>query len=146
VPEARSSITIRRPIEDVFAVLTDVTKTGRWFPIRVEERWTSPAPYGVGSTRRATTWMLGRRVENDAVATAYEPPRRAAMRGLSRIAPFEATLAFAPVEGGTQVDVRTAILVGGIGRPIGAFFTRWYGRQWDRGLVNLKRLMEAGEL
>jgi uncharacterized protein YndB with AHSA1/START domain len=146
VAEARSSVTVGRPIEDVFAVLTDVTKTSRWFPMRVEERWTSPPPHGVGSTRRATTWMLGRRMENDAVATEYEPPRRAAMRGLSRNAPFEATLDFAPVAGGTRVDVRTAILIGGIGRPIGAIFARWYGRQWDRGLLNLKRLMEAGEL
>ncbi len=66
--ETRSAITIRRPIDDVFAVLTDVTKTGRRVPTRVEERWTSPPPHAVGSTRRATTWMLGRRVENDAVA------------------------------------------------------------------------------
>jgi polyketide cyclase/dehydrase/lipid transport protein len=146
VAATRSSITIRRSIEDVFAVLTDVTKTGRWFPMRVEERWTSPPPHGVGSTRRATIWMLGRRVENDAVATIYAPPHRAAIRGLSPNAPFEAILDFAPVEGGTQVEVRTAILIGGIGRPIGALFARWYGRQWSRGLVNLKRLMEAGEL
>jgi uncharacterized protein YndB with AHSA1/START domain len=109
VSEARSSVTIRRPIEDVFAVLTDVTKTARWFPVRVEERWTSPPPRGVGSTRRATTWMFGRRMENDAVATVYEPPHRAAMRGLSRNAPFEATLDFTAVDGGTRVDVRTAI-------------------------------------
>ena len=27
-----SSITINRPIEDVFAVLTEVEKTKRWFP------------------------------------------------------------------------------------------------------------------
>jgi hypothetical protein len=50
------------------------------------------------------------------------------------------------VDGGTRVDVRTAILIGGIGRPIGALFARWYGGQWDKGLVNLKGLMEAGEL
>ena len=27
-----NTITINRPIEDVFAVLTDVEQTGRWFP------------------------------------------------------------------------------------------------------------------
>ena len=46
-------ITIVRPIDDVFAVLTDVEKTGRWFPGDVEERWTSSPPHGVGSTRHA---------------------------------------------------------------------------------------------
>ena len=41
-----SSIVIARPIEDVFAVLTDVEKTGRWFPGDVTEWWTSDPPHG----------------------------------------------------------------------------------------------------
>jgi uncharacterized protein YndB with AHSA1/START domain len=69
-----NSITIRRPIEDVFAVLTDVEQSGKWFPGNVEEHWTSPAPHGVGSTRHAVVTMLGRRTENDAMATEYQPP------------------------------------------------------------------------
>lgn len=47
------AITIGRPIEDVFAVVTDVEKTERWFPLKVKEWWTSEPPHGVGSTRRA---------------------------------------------------------------------------------------------
>ena len=140
------SIEIERPIEDVFAVLTDVTKTGRWFPLDVEERWTSPPPHGVGSTRRARVRMLGRVQENDAVATAFDPPRLAAMRGTSPNAPFEATLRFAPTDRGTRVDVGIEFFMGGLMAPIGAIFGRWYGRQWERGLANLKRMMEAGEL
>ena len=76
-------ITIRRPIEDVFAVLTDVEKTGTWFPGNVKEHWTSPGPHGVGSTRHAVVTTFGRRTENDAVTTEYDPPHRAAMRGTS---------------------------------------------------------------
>jgi uncharacterized protein YndB with AHSA1/START domain len=140
------SIVISRPVEDVFGVITDVTNLGRWFPLDVEERWTSPPPHGIGSTRRATIRMMGRTTENDAVVTAYDPPRLAAMKGTSPNAPFDATLRFAPVDGGTRVDVEVAILIGGLLRPIGALFGRWYGGQWDRGLGNLKRMMEAGEL
>ena len=33
------SVVIARPIDDVFAVLTDVTLTGRWYPADVEEWW-----------------------------------------------------------------------------------------------------------
>lgn len=137
---------VERPIEEVFAVLTDVTLTGRWFPLEVEEWWTSPPPHGVGSTRRARVKMLGRVQENDAVATAYDPPHLAAMQGTSSNAPFDATLRFAPSGPGTRVDVEIVIRMGGLMAPIGAFFGRWYGRQWDRGLANLKRLMESGEL
>ena len=142
----RVSTQIARPVADVFAVLTDVTKTGRWFPADVEEHWTSPPPHGVGATRRATVKVLGRKVSNDAVATVYDPPHRAAMRGLSRSAPFEVELAFASVASGTRVDVDIAIAASGPMKLLAPAFTRWYGRSWQRGLVRLKDLMESGQL
>jgi uncharacterized protein YndB with AHSA1/START domain len=73
----RHSVTVLRPVEDVFAVLTDVTLTGRWHPARVDEWWTTQPPHGVGPVRRARVTVLGRAMENDAVVTEYEPPRRA---------------------------------------------------------------------
>lgn len=140
------TIVISRPIDHVFAVLTDVTLSGRWFPMDVEEEWTSPPPRGVGSTRRARVRVFGRVQQNDAVATAYEPPRLAALRGVSPSAPFDATLRFAPADNGTKVDVVINIRLGGFMRPIGWLVAHWYGGKWDTGLVNAKRMLEAGEL
>ncbi|HEX5039648.1 MAG TPA: SRPBCC family protein [Candidatus Limnocylindria bacterium] len=140
------TIEIGRPIEDVFAVLTNVELTGRWYPARVDEWWTSPPPHGVGSTRRARTWVLGRAMENDAVITAYDPPRFAAMKGLSRNSPFEATLAFEPTAAGTRVLVRTVFDLRGPMRLIGPIFIPAYDRGWDKGLTTLRSLMESGEL
>ena len=140
------AITIERPIEDVFAVLTDVTKTARWYPVRVEEWWVTPPPHGVGSVRRARVKMLGRVMENDAVVTEYDPPHRAALKGTSTSAPFVATLVFAPANGGTKVEIETIFDLSGIMRLIGPAFIRRYDRSWDEGLQNVKRMMEAGEL
>lgn len=142
----RHVVEIRRPVGEVFAVLTDVTKTGRWYPAKVEEWWTTPPPHGVGSVRRARVTVMGRGVENDAVVTEYDPPRRAAMRGLSRSAPFHATLQFAPLDGGTRVVVDTEFELRGLLRVIGPPFIRSYERGWATGMSNLKRMMEAGEL
>ena len=111
----------------------------------VEEWWITPPPHGVGSVRRARVKVLGRATENDAVVTAYDPPRLAAMKG-SASAPFEATLAFAPVDGGTRVEVETIFHLSGAMRLIGPLFIRSYERGWDRGLANVKRMMESGEL
>ena len=141
-----SSITIRRPIEDVFAVLTDVENTGTWFPGDVEEHWTSAPPRGVGSTRHAVVTVMGRRTENDAVVTAYEPPHRAVMEGTSGSAPFVATLAFTSEGDGTRVDVTTELIFHGAQRIVGPIFAPMYGRSWNQGLATLKRMMEAGEL
>jgi len=142
----RNSITIRRPIEDVFAVLTNVENTGKWFPADVREWWTSEPPHGVGSTRRARVRMGWITTENDAVATAYEPPTRAVLKGTSPNAPFEATLIFEPVEGGTRVESTIQLDLRGPARLFGPMFMRWYRGSWERGLVNLKTMMEAGEL
>jgi len=139
-------ITIARPIEDVFAMLTDVEKTGLWFPGDVEEHWTSPPPLGVGSTRHAVVRMGGRRSENDAVVTEYDPPNRAAMKGTSPSAPFVATLAFARAGAGTDVTVTTEFLFRGALRIVGPLFAAWYRRAWSRGLRTLKAMMEAGEV
>ena len=142
----RNHITIERPIEDVFAVLTDVEKTGTWFPGEVEEHWTSPPPHGVGSTRHAVARMFGRRSENDAVATVYEPPHRAAMQGTSPNAPFLVTLDFQREGAGTRVEVTSDILLRGVSRLFGPLVAACYGRAWARGLATLKRLMESGAL
>ncbi len=141
-----NTITIRRPIEDVFAVLTNVENTGKWFPGNVEEHWTSPPPHGVGSTRHAVVTMFGRRTENDAVATEYQPPHRAAMQGTSPNAPILVTLDFAPDGDGTRVDVTSEITLRGAMRVVGPLVAALYGRAWARGLVKLKQLMESGAL
>ena len=141
-----SSIVINRPIGDVFAVLTNVENTGKWFPGDVKEWWTSPPPHGVGSTRRARVRMGLMTSENDAVATVYEPPHRAVMKGTSKNAPFEATLNFAAVDGGTRVETNIDLFLRGPAKLFGGMFTRWYGKSWDQGLANLKRMMESGEL
>src|ERR1700694_3206842 len=141
-----SSINIARPIEDVFAVLTNVENTQKWFPGNVQEWWTSPPPHGVGSTRRARVKMGLMTTENDAVTTVYEPPYRAGLKGTSKNAPFEAMLTFESVEGGTRVESNIELFSGGGATAFGGMFTRWYQKSWDRGLVNLKRMMESGEL
>jgi carbon monoxide dehydrogenase subunit G len=142
----RSSIVIHRSIDDVFAILTNVENTEKWFPANVEEWWTSPPPHGVGSTRHARVKMGLMTSENDAVATVYEPPNRAVMKGTSKNAPFEADLRFAAVGGGTRVDANVEMFMTGAAKLFGPMFIRWYGKSWDQGLINLKRMMESGEL
>lgn len=142
----RHSVTVLRPVEDVFGVLTDVTLTGRWYPARVEEWWTTQPPHGVGSVRRARVTVFGGAMENDAVVTEYEPPRRAALKGLSPSAPFDISFAFEQIDGGTLVNVDSTFSLRGVMRVIGPLLIGRYERGWERGLANLKEMMEAEEL
>jgi hypothetical protein len=54
--------------------------------------------------------MMGHTTENDAVVTEHDPSRRAAMKGISSSAPFEVSLVFERIEGGTRVDVLEEIV------------------------------------
>jgi hypothetical protein len=130
----------------VFGVLTNVENTGNWFPGKVEEHWTSPPPHGVGSTRHAVATVLGRRTENDAVATLFQPPYRAAMEGTSANAPFLVVLNFARVGDRTRVEVTSEIRLRGAMRMLKPIVAVVYGRAWARGLARLKELMESGQL
>ena len=141
-----AAVEIARPIEDVFAVLTDVERTGRWFPAQVEEHWTSPPPHGLGSTRHAVVTVMGRRSENDATVTEYDPPRRGAMAGEAQGVAWKAVLDFTPTVGGTHVAVTFEARGKGAMRLLVGPFVRWYGGAWQKGLANLKRMMEAREL
>ena len=141
-----TSIIIRRPIEDVFEVLTNVENTGRWFPGNVEEHWTSPPPRGVGATRHATIRMYGRVTENDAIVTEYDPPNRAVMRVAIPSATADVALDFAGVDAGTRVMTTFNMALRGAMRLTGPPFAWWYRGRWTKGLENLQRMMEAGEL
>jgi hypothetical protein len=90
--------------------------------------------------------MRGRRVENDAVVTEYDPPHRAQIAGTSPNAPFVGTLVFRREGEATRVEVTTEIRLRGVARIAGPVVDAWYGRAWARGLQTLKRLMESGEL
>jgi uncharacterized protein YndB with AHSA1/START domain len=143
---ATVGISIARPVEQVFGILTDVEKTGVWFPLQLEESWTTPPPHGVGSARHAVITILGRRSENDATVIEYDPPRHAAVRGTQLGISSTTTLDFAADGSGTRVDVAFEFTGAGPRRLVLGLFVRWYRSLWRRGLANAKRMMEAGEL
>jgi uncharacterized protein YndB with AHSA1/START domain len=141
-----SSTTIARSVEDVFAVVTNVENTGRWFPGDVREFWTTPPPHGVGSVRRAVVTVMGRQSENDATVTEFDPPHRGVLAGQAQGMQWTGTIECQPVLGGTKLDFVFDGSASGVMRLFFRPLMSWYSRSWETGLANLKRMMEAGEL
>jgi uncharacterized protein YndB with AHSA1/START domain len=139
--------TIRRPVEDVFAVLSDPENAPKWSPNALQEELTSPRPVQVGSTRRAVVRTLGRgRAENHAVCTAFEPNRRIAWRSISAPVPFEVTVDFTPIDGATRVDSVWSWEPTGLLRPVAALLDLMFRRAMQQDVDGLRRMMEAQEL
>ena len=142
---ARLSVTIARPLEEVFAVLTDPEKTPKWSAPAVEEHWITPGPPAIGSRRIAVTQLLGRRSQNIAEVTAYEPNRMWEMKSVSGPR-FLARAEFAPIDGGTRVDWTWSFDLQGPMRVFAPLVMSIVGRQFTKDFARLKRIMETGEL
>jgi carbon monoxide dehydrogenase subunit G len=144
---ASVTVTIDRPVEDVFAVLTKVENAARWSRA-TEESLLTPGPMRVGTQRRAVVpSYAGRTTANVMELTELVPDRRLAMRGVSGF-PFDVRFSFdlAPEGGTTRLDWLGTFEPRGLLRPLGPLFAaivRWAIRQDIR---NLRAMMEAGTL
>jgi uncharacterized protein YndB with AHSA1/START domain len=146
VARAELSVVIERPVEDVFAVLTDPEKQPEWSSATHEARKTSPGPIGLGSRARFVAKFLGRRIENESEVTEFEPNRRFTAETKSGPFPFKIAMTFAPVDAGTRVDLTIEAEPGGFFRIAEPLFVSLGKRQFESDLATLKDLMEADAL
>ena len=75
-----NTVTIRRPIEEVFAFLADFENIPRWNYAIVETHKVSEGPVGVGTSYQQVRSVPSRSEERFEVI-AYNPPRQLEIRG-----------------------------------------------------------------
>lgn len=143
---AELSVVIDRPVEDVFAVMTDPERQPEWSSATQEAKQISPGPTGVGSRARFVAKFLGRRIENESEVTEFEPNRRFTAETKSGPFPFRIAMTFTPVGPGTRVDLSIEAEPGGFFKVAEPLFVTLGKRQFENDLATLKDLMEAGAL
>lgn len=141
------SVTIDRPVADVYRVLSTPELTPRWSRSAIEEHVTTPGPIAIGSRRRATVRAFGGRTsENEIEVTDLEPERRLTVRSVEAPVPFTSSWTFTAVDGGTRVDWVWDFTVprwlGLFESVVGALFAR----SFRPDLARLKAMMESGDL
>ena len=141
------SVTILRPVGDVFAVLTDVGNAAKWSSA-LEEQLITPGPLRVGSRRRAVVpGVAGRTMENEMELTELVPDRRLAMRGVAGFPfPVRIVAELEPAGGGALLRWTTYLEPGGVGKLFGPVLAAGYKRSFAKDLANLKSMMESGAL
>jgi uncharacterized protein YndB with AHSA1/START domain len=141
------TVTIRRPVEDVFGVLTHLENAARWSHA-VEETLLTPGPMGVGTQRRAIVPTFGgRTMENVMELTEFVPNRTLAMRSISGF-PFEVGIRIDFVRGDddTRLDWSVSFEPRGLFKPTAPLLLLIYKRSFAKDLQKLKAMMESGEL
>ena len=140
------STMINRPVEEVFAVLSNPENYPKWISTSREAKITSQGPIGVGTRYRAVATFLGRRIETEVEFTEYEPNRKIAQKSISGPFPAENSSTFERVDGGTRVTLTLRGEVGGFFKLAEPLLVSMLKRQSEADLANFKDLMESGAL
>ena len=143
---AETTLVINRPIQDVFAIVSNLENDPKYSSQVVEAEITSPGPLGVGSTGRLVTKYMGRRVENTGEITEFVPNRRYAWRFTSSPVPLGGWFTFQPAGDGTRVAAGISASPTGALKLAAPLIAKM-GRRWlAHDLGTLKRLMETNAL
>ena len=139
------STTVNRPVQEVFAVLSDASKNPRWASGISETTKTSDGPIGVGTTWHGVGKFLGRRIESDTKYTEFEPDRKVTSE-LTTPFPMTITYSFESAADGTRVEQVVEAEPGGFFKLVGPLLVAAAKRQFQNDLDNFRDLMEADAL
>ena len=143
---AEVSTMIKRPVEDVWAVISNVENNPKWSSFALEAKQTSPGPIGVGTTARFVGKFLGRRMESESVITEFEPNRKYSWESKSGPFPLKGSTAVEQIDGGTRVTGTLEAEPGGFFKLAEPLVITMAKRSFQGDLDNLKDLMEADAL
>lgn len=142
MPEARDSVAINRPVEEVFRFVADGENGPKWRTGIVDVGRAS-GDGGLGTTyRQGVKGPMGRRVAADYEITALEPDRRLEFRAIAGPVRPHGRFDFEPVDGGTKVTFSLDATLGLVQRLIMGSMVQ---RTMDDEVASLARLKSVLE-
>jgi uncharacterized membrane protein len=140
-----TSVLIRAPIEDVWALVADLPAQPKWMTDALEVRVEGDSPYGVGTRAVVPTRIAGITVEDTIEVTRWEPPTLLGVGHVGKLFSGEAFISLEPAGAGTRLAWQEVLRpplgpVGGLGFWFGRPLVR---RQFTRDLERLKALVES---
>ena len=136
-------VEIERPVEEVFAYVTDVGNLPEWQSATSDAAWITDDGPRAGARIRQTTTFLGRTMELELEVTSYEPGRRFDLRTVRGPLPFTVHHSFAPADGGTRIHFVGEGRVGGVFRLASGVVAKQAERESRADFARLKALLEA---
>ena len=137
---------IERPVEEVFAVVQDVTKTPLWNPGLLEVRRTSEGPLGVGATMIYVGTFMGRRYESPVACTGFAENKQLATATTGGPFYLEVDQTLEPAGSGTKLTIHCRGESRGFFKLAESLVVQLTKRQVATGGGNLKTLLEGNAL
>lgn len=136
------TVTIERPVGEVFAWLASYDRNTEWQEGVVSSRQVTPGPPRLGVEVKYTRMVLGRRIESTSTMVEHQPERRLRMR--SETALFAYLGGYDLVADGARThvhykgEISTKPLLGFVARGLAGRFQT----QMEGDLQRLKELLE----
>jgi uncharacterized protein YndB with AHSA1/START domain len=141
MPEESNTITIARPVSDVFAFLADAENDMQWRGGVIEITRTSGR--GVGTTyRQIVAGPGGRRIDADVEITEFVPDQRIAFRTTKGPVRPTGSYDVQAREDGTMVTFRLAATLGGVKKLMAPMVAKTMKSE-VAALTELKRVLES---
>ena len=136
-------VTINRPVQEVFAFVTDHANDKLWKPFVVESRQISTGPIGVGTLFEVAIVTWNRRIAGNVEVLEYEPYHWYVCRSNSQPLPFIACLSFAPIASGTAIWGNVEFQARGVWKWLTPLLLIILRSQSKHTFADLKKVMEG---
>ena len=143
MPTITQSVTVNRPVEEVWDYISNFENTTRWSRGVLAARQTSGGPLGVGSTLQTVVKAFGRRRTADYLVTEYEPGHAFAFEVGSGPIASRARYSVQPAGAGTRLTASGEAEVRGLSKLLAPIIVRTVKKHSAADLANLKRILEA---
>ena len=137
------SVVIKRPVDQVFAYVTNIKNLPQWESAILEAEQTSPGQMGIGTTFRGANRAMCRRMVWTSKVTEYEPNKKWGETISSGSMLIEEHLTFDPADGGTKFTILYDMKVGGFLKLLSPMVVSSMRKEIKKSLSNLKTILEA---
>ncbi|MDW3221243.1 MAG: SRPBCC family protein [Acidimicrobiales bacterium] len=141
--EIRSEIDIDRPVEQVFAVVADMSRNPEWQTGMVSCSWTTEPPILVGSTYDQVASFMGREILTTFEVTEFDAPSRIRIESIVSTFPLDITRTVEPRGDGSRVVAVVRGEPGGLMKLFAPLMTFQARRSIRADYQRLKELLEG---
>jgi uncharacterized membrane protein len=139
----QQSIIIDRPVEKVFAYITEYRYAPRWQPAVLETRGTPEGSAQAGMRVTEVRTFIGHRIESTYKITELVPDVQVSFESMSGPFPYHGNIFFEPVDHATQLTYELEIEAKGFFKLAGSMLADNIKQEVETSLGLLKTLLEA---
>lgn len=135
-------VLIDRPVQDVFAFVSNPNNMSKWNSAVVSLEQATPGAVGVGTKFKSVGEMMGRRIEGEMQITAYEPDTKCGFQVSAGPMQVNLTMTFKTVGTGTKVSLNAQGNPGGLFKLAEGVMAGQIKSMMEGNLARLKTALE----